>query len=167
MSQYQLLGDSVADAKVASVVTLPIRIRIVGNATAASKTLSSDYPSAVVIRANGQTATADAVESSVGFTTPVDATNARFGVLIKKSEIMAFSGDSILTGISLVKGQDLVGATATTSMTFAYVNTGTTIQGVTAAGNIALEVSTAASGVDLSAANTIDFYLVLQLIRRR
>lgn len=166
MSSTQLLGDAISDARVGSVVTMPIKIRVVGNATPASKTLVTDHP-AVIIRALGLTAAADAVETSVGFTTPVDATNARFGILIKKSDLMAFSGDSVATCITLVKGQDLVGATATTSMTFAYVNTGTTIQGVTAGGNIALEVNTASSGVALDSANTIEFYLMLSFVRKR
>lgn len=166
---FPLTTNSLVDNKIGNLLAVPFRIRVVGNSTSASKTLYSDLPSAT-IRALGQIATADAIESgtSIGFTTPVDATNGRFGILIQTSDLLPLTGDYVVSCIDVVKGQDLVGATASTSMTFALVNTGTTIQGVTAGGNIALEVNTASSGVDLSTnATTIDFYLVVRFIRRR
>jgi len=165
---FALTTNHVVDQKIGNLLAVPFRVRIVGNATPASKTLFTDLPSAT-IRALGITAASDAIESnaSVGFTTPVDATNSRFGILIQTADLLPLVGDYVVAGIDVVKSQDLVGATSTTSMTFALVNTGTTIQGVTSGGNIALEVNTASSGVDLSTTNTIDFRLVVRFIRQR
>ena len=62
---------------------LVFRCAIVGNATPANKTFSSDIPGVVMLRAQGQTAAVDAVES-LTWTAPVDNSggNSVFGLYL-------------------------------------------------------------------------------------
>jgi Ice-binding-like len=57
---------------------------IIGNATPANKTQDSDLPGMAVLRMQGQTAQADAIESDIMWTTPVDNSsgNSVFGILL-------------------------------------------------------------------------------------
>ncbi len=49
-------------------------VKVNANATPADKVLETDIPQVAVLRCQGQTAEADAIEAGVPFTTPVDAT---------------------------------------------------------------------------------------------
>lgn len=57
---------------------------ITGNATPASKTQTSDLPGMAILRMQGETAQADAIESDFTWTTPVDNSsgNSVFGILL-------------------------------------------------------------------------------------
>jgi hypothetical protein len=56
-------------------------VKINSNATPASKILESDIPGVAILRTQGQTAAADAVDSSITWTAPVDA-DGTFGLLL-------------------------------------------------------------------------------------
>jgi hypothetical protein len=53
---------------------LIFKVKVNSNATPANKVLETDIPTVAVLRCQGQTAQADAIESGIAFTTPVDAT---------------------------------------------------------------------------------------------
>jgi hypothetical protein len=50
------------------------KVKVNSNATPANKVLETDIPDVAILRCQGQTAEADAIESGIAFTTPVDAT---------------------------------------------------------------------------------------------
>lgn len=56
-------------------------VKINSNAVPASKVLESDIPQVAILRTQGQTADADAVDASISWTAPVDA-NGTFGLLM-------------------------------------------------------------------------------------
>ncbi len=125
---------------------LCVPFAIVHNATPASKTSSNDLPAAFVLSMEGLTATATAIDSGTGFTTPVDSTGI-FGVLmynlgtvskLHKAEVFNLS-----TGTATVA---LKGASST---------------GVTASGNIAVSVDWSGdlSSTDLSATFIVDYII--------
>src|ERR1700679_2255206 len=57
---------------------------ITGNSTPANKTQTSDLPGMAILRMQGQTAQADAIENDFTWTTPVDNSsgNSVFGILL-------------------------------------------------------------------------------------
>lgn len=56
-------------------------VTVNANATPASKVLESDMPGVAVLRCQGETAAADAIESGISWTAPVDA-NGTCGLLL-------------------------------------------------------------------------------------
>lgn len=59
---------------------LIFNVKVNSNATPANKVLETDIPSVAVLRCQGQTAEADAIESGISWTAPVDA-NGTCGLL--------------------------------------------------------------------------------------
>lgn len=111
---------------------------IAGNATPADKQHSSDVPGLVVLRTEGKTAAADAVES-LTWTSAVDdnAGDSVFGVLLDLGDNTARKVYSVsLTEVTTVSSSESVTGP----------NTGSSF--LTSNGNIAVEV--AATGLDLS-----------------
>lgn len=53
---------------------LIFNVKVNANATPASKVLETDIPDVALLRCEGETADADAIESGISFTTPVDST---------------------------------------------------------------------------------------------
>ncbi len=110
---------------------LVTKFTITGHATPASKTHLTDLPGILILRTEGKTATADALES-VTFTTAVDATNACFGLLIDGSE---------LGSIKAVKSVIAVQTVATgTAIVVRAPNSGIHTAHLTSGGNIAVEL---------------------------
>lgn len=74
---------------------LVCEVAITSNATPASKTHASDVPGAVVLRTEGKTSEADAIESLTGqVTAPVDSTG-KFAVLIDDASVQKFLKASV------------------------------------------------------------------------
>ncbi len=71
MSTVRLKEKPILNDQMLRTETLAFRCAIVGNATPASKTSSTDIPGVSYFRAEGQTATVDAIET-LTWTTPVD-----------------------------------------------------------------------------------------------
>jgi hypothetical protein len=118
---------------------LVFNFSIVGNATPASKQQAVDIPGTVVLRLQGQTAAADAVESGIAWTAAVDnsAGNSVFGILLNLDENIADKVYSVsLTEVSNVSASEAV------------TGPGGSASFLTAAGNIAIEV--AATGLNLA-----------------
>lgn len=90
---------------------LVFEVAITANATPALKVLQSDIPGVAVLRAQGQTAAADAIESGIAFTAPNDA-NGIFGVLVDdlsrkflKAEITPSVGTATVTKALSAEGR--------------------------------------------------------------
>ena len=110
--------------------SLKVGFTIVGHATPGSKTHTVDLPGIMILRTEGITTAADALET-ITFTTAVDATNACFGILIDGSE---------LGSIRKVKGAKLTQVLATgTAIVTRAPNSGVPTAMLTAGGNIAIE----------------------------
>lgn len=110
---------------------LVIPFSITGHATPASKTLSTDIPDAMVISAEGLTATATAIDSGTNFTTAVDATNAVFSLLVYN-----------LGTVTQIKSAQVLDQGNTASGTaIAVARKGASSTGITASGNVALSVT--------------------------
>lgn len=112
---------------------LVIPFSITFNATPASKVLANDLPVALVLSAEGLTATATAIDSGTNFTTPVDATGI-FGALVYNLGTVEKLLDVQLVNLS--------------SGTAVVTRKGASSTGVTASGNIAVSID---SSLDLSA----------------
>lgn len=110
-------------------VELCFEVSIASNATPASKKHGSDLPGVCILRTEGKTSEADAVES-IAFTTAADnATgDSQFGILLKGSEI----GDMEKVLEVSVSEQTALA----TSLAFAKVGSSY----LTAGGNIAIDV---------------------------
>lgn len=117
---------------------LVFRVGITAHATPASKVHITDLPN-VVLRTEGKTATADAVEA-LTWTTAVDATNANFGILVDLgSDVCDKVLKCTVTEITALE----------TSHTTKGPNASVAVnRHVTAAGNIAIEIL--ATGLDLA-----------------
>lgn len=115
---------------------LVFEFSIVANATPASKKESVDIPTVVYIRAEGQTAAADAVESGIGFTTPVDNStgDSVFGVL--------------LTQLGSIKRVKKITVSEQTSLASSIATTKLGTNGLTSGGNVAFEI--AGTGLNLA-----------------
>lgn len=118
-------------------------IKVLGNATAGSKTYSNDAAGTIVPRFKGLTTTADALET-LTWTTAVDATNALFGILINGANI---SRGSTLKKVKRVSVTQLLATGSAISIT---ANNALQVY-ITPGGNIAIEVT--ATGTDLSSAS--------------
>lgn len=121
---------------------LVFEFAVVGNATPASKTLSSDLPGVCVLGAEGLTATLAAVEDISGQTNYVaaDDSDGKVNVLLKASELG-----------SVLKVMKIVAHVKDSAGTFTLAPcTAVGTSGKTTAGNIAFSVDTA---VDFSAAS--------------
>lgn len=122
---------------------LVFEFAVVGNATPASKTLSSDLPGVCVLAAEGLTADMVAAEaliaSETNYAAPDDS-DGKIDVLLKASELG-----------SILKVMKIIAHVKDSAGTFtAAPCTGFGTSGKTTAGNIAFQVDTA---VDFSAAN--------------
>lgn len=117
-------NEAVEDYRVKSE-RMVIPFAIVFNATPASKTYSSDLPSALVLAMEGLTAQAAAIDTGTGFTTPNDGTGI-FGVLVYNlgtvKKLLSVGFSNLSTGTATVSRK---GASST---------------GVTASGNIAVSI---------------------------
>lgn len=129
---------------------LVFEFTITGSATAANKTFASDLPGAVYDRAAGQTATVDALDSSISWTTPVDASGT-FGIFMDGTQIGATLTSSASNGsiskVLLIRALETSSATAGT-ITVTKHGTG----GLSTNGNIAFTL--ACASLSLAAANT-------------
>jgi hypothetical protein len=129
---------------------LVFNFSIVGNATPASKKLSVDIPGCVILRCEGQTAAADAVET-LAWTAPVDnnAGDSIFGILLNLDENIADKVYSVsLTEVTAVSTSEVL--TGPGGVAGAYL---------TDEGNIAVEV--AATGLNL-ASESVTFTMVVE-----
>lgn len=116
---------------------LVFEFSITGNATPASKTSTSDLPGILVLRTEGLTAEADAVEAllSTGFTTPDDesAGDCTFGVMLKGSQLgsigkvlkiaVSETSTSVATSMAITK-HGTGGLSTGGNITFSIVGTG-------------------------------------------
>jgi hypothetical protein len=118
---------------------LVFEFSIVANATPALKGRAADVPGVVILRTEGQTADADAVESGIAWTTPIDddSGDSIFGVLLNLAENIADKVYSVtLTEVSSVSTSEVV------------TGPGGSASFLTAAGNIAIEID--ATELDLA-----------------
>lgn len=128
---------------------LHARIRVTGNATPANKTHNPELPEAIKLKTEGKDdVTGSDAAASTDMGAKVDA-NGTLGVLLLASEI---------GNIERVLGSS-VKPTDGGSCTIADVNTGTTSYGLTAAGNIALDLDSSRSMAtqDIDVTISIDY----------
>ena len=124
---------------------LIIPFSIVGHATAANKTVSTDLPACLLLSTEGLTADATAADSGTSFTTPVDSTGI-FGCLVRNVGTV-----SKLLDVQVV---NLSPGTATVT------RKGSASTGVTASGNIAVSVDSN----DTFATATLTGHLVVDFL---
>ncbi len=109
---------------------------IVHHATPASKKHVSDIADTVILRTQGKTATADAVEAGLTWTSAEDTTNAVFGIVIDLGADKADKVYSVtLTEVTAVSASEALSSP-----------TGATAY-LTPEGNIAIQIT--ATGLDL------------------
>lgn len=137
MSVSHLESNPVVEEQLIKVVTLTFELDIVGDATPACKVHSGDLAGIAVLRSEGKTAVADAVEACVCYVTAVDATNAVIGVILDAGKL---SGDIQKVLDIQVIDQDGTG----TAIVVAKHGT----RGLTAGGNVAFSVT--GTGIDLA-----------------
>ena len=131
---------------------LHARIRIVGNATPATKTVHPEMPEIIKVKVEGiDGVTASDAALSTDMSSKVDA-NGTFGVALLASEL----GE--VERVISADVQPIDGGTCTVSL----VNTGTTAYGKSALGNIGLNVD---SSLSLAATN-VEVVLSIDYIRR-
>jgi uncharacterized iron-regulated membrane protein len=82
MSASVLEKNEVLEARAIKYKSVPITVKVVGNATPASKVLSTDLPGVAIVIAQGQTAN---LPSGVTTVTPADATGLYSVVLDKEA----------------------------------------------------------------------------------
>lgn len=121
---------------------LVFNFSIVGNATPADKTQAQDIPGLVVLRMQGQTAEADAIET-LAWTAPTDNTagNSIFGILLNLDQEI---GNDIADKVYSVSMVEVTSVSASESLS----GPGGAASYLTAEGNIAIEV--AATGLNLA-----------------
>lgn len=127
---------------------LVFNFSIVGNATPANKGQAVDIPGLVVLRTEGQTAAADAIET-LAWTAPVDnsAGNSVFGILLNLSQPISATLDTDADIADKVYSVSMVEVTSV-SASEALTGPGGSASFLTADGNIAIEV--AATGLNLA-----------------
>lgn len=127
---------------------LAAQFSITFNATPANKQESVDIPGTMIVRAQGQTAAADAVET-LAWTTPVDNSsgNSVFGLLLNLDLNKADKVYSVSVVSALGKTLSVTGPGAVAGLP-AYL---------TAQGNIAIEIAATA----LNLATTSDSFVVI------
>jgi hypothetical protein len=111
-------------------------ISITGNATPANKVHATDLPGVAVLRSEGKTAEADAIET-ISWTSAIDDTDSVFGVLLKGSEL----GD-------IKKVLSCKVSETSTSLASALAVTKHGVGGKTTGGNIAFSIT--GTGLDLN-----------------
>ena len=120
---------------------------ITANATPASKVHGDDLPGHVVLRSEGKTADADAIEDlSASFTTAVDATNGIFGCIvygldsIRKVHSITFSERGAATGTAIAMTKlGTAGLSAGGNIAFELTMTGTDLATESVAGFVSVE----------------------------
>ena len=132
------------------------RVRIKGNATPANKVLEQELPNINIVRAQGQTANADAVEDlHASFTTASDSTG-KYGLLLPATQIG--SVDRIVP--SAIKVDALDGSTTTA----VALSCGGVQNGISPGGNIAIDMSTSNDlsnpATQMDVIVTIEYYLI-------
>lgn len=120
--------------------SLDFRVRILGNATPASKSRSSDLPGVAVLGAEGQTAEVTAVEA--GLTYSATDLTGLYAVLLKGSELGDIKEVYSVTALRVLSG----GATTAVLVS----------NGLTAGGNILIQIDATDA---LNAANVSELYL--------
>lgn len=155
MSTVRLKEKPLLNDQMLRTERLCFQCRIGGNATPADKTFSSDVASVVMLRAEGQTAAVDAVET-LSWTTPVDDNtgNSVFGLYLNIGTTVTPSLGPVPTSedfadkVYKVEVID-VGGTATS---LSVTGPGAVANAyLTPLGNIAIEI--AGTGLDLSTEN--------------
>ena len=139
MASSLLEKDSALQDRILKTVVLPVQVKIVGNATAASKISSSDLPGVVLAVAAGQTSL---LPSGVTTVTPVDATGL-FSIVLDSAAIGS---------VNKVISVDVVNVTGTHTAAISLSN-----------GYIVVDIN---SDVDLTAANTSELKLVLTYLKK-
>jgi hypothetical protein len=121
---------------------LVFNFSITGNATPANKTQAQDIPGLVVLRMEGQTAAADAIET-LAWTAPVDnnAGDSIFGILLNLNQDIGENIADKVYSVSMVEVTNL-------STSEVLTGPGGAASYLTAEGNIAIEV--AATGLNLA-----------------
>lgn len=134
-------------------VDLKMRVKVVADATPADKKHDSDLSGVAILISEGKTAEADAIEASLPYATPVDATG-EYSLLLKGDEMGEI--EEVLEA-RLIETRD--GGTTTVTL----VTSGTTVRGLTPAGNILMDVD----ATDSLAVATQDSEIVLEISYRR
>lgn len=143
--------DSALNDREIKTRRVAFRARIKGNASPANKSLQGEIPNVAIIRAQGQTAAADAVENlSASFATAADATGI-FGVLLQASQLGNI--DKIIS----VAAVALDGGTAAATL----VSAGGAQDGLSPAGNVAIDVDSSKNlaSADCDVLIVLDYYL--------
>jgi len=138
MASSLLEKDSALQDRILKTVILPIRVKIVGNATAASKVSSSDLPGVVIVVAAGQTA----APAGVTTVSPVDATGL-YSVVLDLAAIGV---------VGKVHKVDVVNITSTQTAAVSLSN-----------GYIVVDIDSAA---DLTGANTSECELLISYTKK-
>lgn len=158
------LSDKMYD-RVKNTVTLPVRLQITGNATPASKVHREDMAPIAILRTEGKVATADAIEDlSADFTTADDnATgDSVFGVLLRKElNDGQFDGIGEVERVLDVAIYDLSGTA--TSVAATLLSGSSSVRGLTADGNIAIEI--AGTGLNLASENA-DLLMIVRYLAK-
>lgn len=147
----------ISDAQVGEVKEkthrLTVEVSIVGDATPADKGLSNDLGGALIIRAEGQTAVAEALEAGLSWTTAVDDStgDSQFGLLLDGSKLC---NNAVLKVLSVSVSDSLGTATSVASSKVEA-------EFLTAGGNVAIDI--AGTGLDLSAENAV---ILLDIVYR-
>ena len=158
----EFLGNERVLDRTIKLRTVVFRIEVVADATPADKIHRSDLGNELIIlRTEGLTTDADDIEDVSGdFTTPVDATDAVFGAILRKELTEdQFDGFGEIERVVDITAYDL-GGTATTLA--ASLVDGTDVDhGLTPEGNIAIEITT--TGLDL-ASEDADILVVMNYL---
>jgi Ice-binding-like len=125
---------------------------ITGNATPANKTQTSDLPGMAILRMQGQTAAADAIESDFTWTTPVDNSsgNSVFGILLfldgnEAEKLYDISVTPALGTVNAVTPTPRLKTASTYAILGASAVTGSTGSGSTLTGNLGIYPNNASS----------------------
>lgn len=133
--------DSLVSSRLDKTRELVVECTITGNATPASKIHSSEISGTLILRTEGLTAEADALEDlSASFTTAADnATgDSVFGIILKGENLPNNAIDKVLE----------VSVTEQTALSTALVATKVTTDWLTSEGNIAIDL--AGAGLNLA-----------------
>lgn len=138
-------NEAVEDYRVKSE-RMVIPFAIVHNSTPASKTYSSDLPSAICLATEGLTAQCAAIDTGTNFSTPTDSTGV-FGVLVYN-----------LGTVKKLLHTDFVNLSSGTAT---VTRSGASSTGVTASGNVAVSIDWSGSlaTTDLSGNLVMDFII--------
>lgn len=152
MSTVRLKEKPTLNDQMLRTERLCFQCSIVGNATPANKTFSSDIPGVSLLRAEGQTAAVDAIET-LTWTTPVDDSTGSsvFGLYLDIGTTVTPSLGPVATRedyADKVYKVEVIDAGGTASSLTVTGPNGAANAFLTPLGNIAIEIS--ASGLNLS-----------------